>query len=388
MDTERRNLRLRAGAGRGGLLPGLCGALLLAACGDDAESPPAADIEAGKVLVAAECAGCHGMDGRGEKSGIPNLAAQPAEYLADALNAYRDGRRHHAALQDLASSLSDADIRNIAGYYASQPPLPVLEPADPLRDAAALYDEGGRIAAICEDCHGESGYSVEPGVPSLAGQQPAYLIASTQEYVKGTRGHAEKEEMLRGLEQVDIEKMAMYFASQLPPLREPPPFGDPQRGEPLTADCGECHGARGISRDPLIPSLAGQEPHYLVKAIKAYRDHERHGDEDMLSGQTDAEIEDIAAYYAVQQARAAADDDALAIQELAAKCDRCHGPAVGERKIVVPSLNGQNREYLVKVMKAYREDERGSRMMHKMSARYSDETIEAIASWYAGRAPE
>lgn len=368
-------------------LAGVGALLMLGACSKEAETPPAGDVEAGKALVAEECAGCHGMDGRGEKSNIPNLAAQPAEYLADALNAYRDGRRHHAALEELAASLSDADIRNIAAYYASQPPLPVLEPTEHLNAAAALYDEGGKIAAICEKCHGEGGYSVEAGVPSLAGQQPAYLIASTQEYVKGNRGHAEKEEMLRGLEQLDIEKMAMYFASQIPPQREPPPFGDPQRGEPLTADCGECHGAHGVSRDPLVPSLAGQEPNYLVKAIKAYRDHERHQDEEMLAGQTDAEIEDIAAYYSVQQARAAA-DESPAMEELAAKCDRCHGPPVGERKLVVPALNGQNREYLVKVMKAYRDDERGSRMMHKMSARYSDETIEAIAAYYANRAPD
>ncbi len=51
----------------------------------------------------------------------------------------------------------------------------------------------------------------------------------------------------------------------------------------------------------------------------------------------------------------------------------------------VPSLHGQNRDYLIKVMKAYRGDDRGSSMMHKMSAGYSDEMIEAIAAHYAGR---
>ena len=52
--------------------------------------------------------------------------------------------------------------------------------------------------------------------------------------------------------------------------------------------------------------------------------------------------------------------------------------------IVVPSLNGQKRDYLISVMKDYRDKKRrGSSMMHKMSARYSDEMIDAIAEHYS-----
>jgi len=358
-------------------------ALLTACTQEQDEAPAVADTAAGKAIAQARCAACHGMDGRGEEEGIPNLAAQPVEYLVDALNAYKDGRRHHAALQDMASGMSDADIYNIAGYYASLPPLPVPTDSSANASSGSSYEEGAEVAAVCTECHGEHGFSREPGVPSLAGQQPAYLIASIQEYARGERGHQEKEAMLQGLEQVDIEKMALYFASQVPERRDPPPFGDPQRGEPLSGTCGECHGDRGISHDPLVPSLAGQEPNYLVSAIKAYRDGGRQHDE-MVADRSDEEIEDIAAYYSIQRAEAAA-DQTLAIQELAAKCDRCHGPSIGKTTMVVPSLNGQNRDYLVRVMKAYRDADRGSSMMHKMSANYSDETIEAIASYYSGR---
>jgi cytochrome c553 len=361
--------------------------LLLTACGQETETQPTvADIDAGKAIAEARCAACHGMDGRGEEQDIPNLAAQPVEYLVDALNAYKDGRRHHAALQDMALGMSDADILNISGYYASLPTLGVPGAADSSPASDSFYEEGAEMAAVCTDCHGPHGFSGEPGVPSLAGQQPAYLIVSIQEYARGERGHQEKQAMLDGLEQVDIEKMALYFASQLPPQREAPPFGDPVRGEPLTATCGACHGDRGISHDPLVPSLAGQEPNYLVNAIKAYRDGGRKHDE-MEADRTDEEIEDIAAYYSVQHAEAAADQMA-AVQDLAAKCDRCHGPSAGKSTRAVPSLRGQNREYLVRVMKAYRDEDRGNSMMHKMSANYSNETIEAIASYYAGKSPE
>jgi cytochrome c553 len=356
--------------------------LVLAACAEEHEpSGPVVDIDAGKAIAEASCAGCHGLDGRGETGDIPNLAAQPANYLVEALHAYKDGRRHHAALQDMAAGMSEAEIRNIAAYFSSLPPLqPITVVEDPQPDDSS-YQEGAEVAVICAECHGEHGYSTTPGIPSLAGQQPAYLIVSTLEYARGNRGHQEKEAMLQGLGQVDIEKMAVYFASQLPSVREALPFGDPVRGEPLSASCGQCHGARGISHDPLVPSLAGQEPVYLVNAIKAYRSQERQH-EDMMTDQSDGEIEDIAAFYAVQKAESAG-GQMIQAQELAATCERCHGPSVGTSKMVVPSLKGQNRDYLVRVMKAYRGDGRGSSMMHKMSANYSDEMIEAIATYYA-----
>ena len=86
----------------------------------------------------------------------------------------------------------------------------------------------------------------------------------------------------------------------------------------------------------------------------------------------------------MQQAKAPV-SESTEMHELASKCDRCHGPDVGKTTLVAPKLNGQNMDYLVKVMKAYRDDDRGSSMMHKMSANYSDETIESIATYYASR---
>jgi len=364
------------------ILYGVVMLTLLAACGRESEpSKPVIDIAAGKAIAEADCSGCHGMDGRGETAKIPNLAAQPAEYLINALHAYRDQSRHHVALQDMTSKMSEADIANIAGYYASLPALAPLTttPGTPVNET--LYNEGAVVAAICEGCHGERGDSSTDGIPNLAGQQPVYLIGATQEYKNGSRGNAEKTEMLSGLEQVDIEKMAIYFASQIPAVRLAPRFGDPVTGEPLSAECGSCHGARGVSHDPMVPSLASQEPNYLVTAIKAYRDAQRSHD-DMVTDKSDGEIESIAAFYAVQKAEAAVEQQS-SVQELAATCERCHGPSVGEKTMVVPTLKGQNRDYLIRAMKEYRRADRGSSMMHKMSSNYSDEMIEAIANYYS-----
>lgn len=356
-------------------------ALLISGCAKEPEpEQPVVDPEAGRAIVEAECSGCHGTDGAGKRDNIPNLAAQPADYLVEAMYAYRDDRRHHAALKDLIAGFGEADIRNIAAYFAGLPPVPAA-PAAVTGEVA--YREGAEFAKVCVECHGERGVSDEPGMPSLAGQQPVYLIVATQEYADGSRGDAGKEAMLQGLDTVDIEKMAMYFSAQAPERRNPPAFGDAQKGEALTADCGGCHGLRGISHDPMIPNLAGQEPTYLVNAIKAYRDNKR-SHEEMVADISDEAIQDIAAFYAVQTAGSLA-DTGEELESVVAKCNRCHGRAQGETTLVLPSLNGQKREYLVRVMQEYRDSERGSTMMHKMSSGYSDELLEQLADWYASQ---
>ena len=362
------------------LLMGISALLALTGCGEEqVPGPAAADVDAGKAFVQAHCTGCHTLEGGGKTGEIPNLAGQPQEYLVSAMNAYREGSRHHSALQGLISGTSDEHVRNIAAYFAGLPPLPAESPKPPAEDA--VYDEGSQIAAACIDCHGMRGQSNTPNVPNLAGQHPMYLIVATQEYASGERDNAEKEAMLSGLDNVDIEKMAMYFAAQAPQPRDPPPFGDPVAGEAQTALCGGCHGPSGVSPDPMVPNLAGQEPHYLVKAIKAYRDHARNHS-DMIADKSDAEIEDIAAYYAVQAGASPVSGESE-LAEIVAKCDRCHGAALGESAMVVPMLYGQKQDYLLRVMKQYRDEQRGNSMMHKMSAGYSDAVLAGIAEYYA-----
>ncbi len=106
------------------ILFGIVVLTLLIACSKEPESTePVFDLAAGKAIAEADCSACHGMDGRGATSEIPNLTAQPVQYLVEAMHAYRDGGRLHAALQDMTTGMSEADIANIAAYYASQPPL-------------------------------------------------------------------------------------------------------------------------------------------------------------------------------------------------------------------------------------------------------------------------
>jgi cytochrome c553 len=73
----------------------------------------------------APCAACHGADGRGIAPNFPVLAGQYADYLAKSLKQYRSGERNNALMAPLAAGLSDADIADLAAYYASLPGLVV-----------------------------------------------------------------------------------------------------------------------------------------------------------------------------------------------------------------------------------------------------------------------
>lgn len=71
----------------------------------------------------ATCAACHGEDGVGTVPENPTLAGQHADYLAQALNDYRLGKRRNPIMGMFAKELSRDDIRALAAYFAAQPGL-------------------------------------------------------------------------------------------------------------------------------------------------------------------------------------------------------------------------------------------------------------------------
>lgn len=347
-----------------------------------ADKPASVDVAAGKAFAERECKACHGLDGKGAAPAIPHLAAQRERYLLAALKAYKEGKRTHAALREIATHMSDADAQNLAAYYAS---LPAVQADAAEAKLVSPYEQGKALAAGCAKCHGEDGNGKVPGTPSLAGQQPQYLVIAIQEYLKKERKAAPMHALLPGLSKLDMERLALYFASQTPALRGAPPFGDPAAGEPLSAVCGGCHGAGGVSTDTATPSLAGQDPRYLVDAIKAYRTtRKREKMRLYVTGLSDKDIQNIAAFYAVQKSKAAEKGQTL-VKDLTERCERCHGGDADVPGMVVPRIRGQDRDYLVMALRAYRDDRRESSLMHKMSLPYSDTIIEALAAAYAAQ---
>jgi cytochrome c553 len=78
----------------------------------------ARDAQAGRLKSQA-CMVCHGPVGISAAPDAPNLAGQPALYVAAQLKAYRAGDRRHEVMGVIARMLSDADIENLAEWYAS-----------------------------------------------------------------------------------------------------------------------------------------------------------------------------------------------------------------------------------------------------------------------------
>jgi cytochrome c553 len=376
------------------LLVSLACTAALAACGErdkppvkaGAATPSAAvaagDAKAGKVLAEAECKACHGLDGGSVAPGVPHLAAQNEPYLIAALKAYKDGKREHAALKVITERMSEADVRNVAAYYAGMPAGGLAPAKDAPRSSP--YETGKARAVVCAKCHGEDGNGTAPGIPSLAGQQARYLVTALQEYVRGERKSSPMHAVMRTLTPLDMEAVAIFFASHARAEKPAPVGGDPNAGAALSAVCSGCHGLHGVSGDAATPNLAGQDFSYLAQAIKAYRStRKREKMRLYITGLSEKDIQNIAAYYAVQKSGATERGQTM-VQDLVEKCDRCHA-AAGNAAMLVPKIAGQDRDYLVMAIRAYRDDRRESTTMHKMSLPYGDTVVESLASHYASQ---
>jgi cytochrome c553 len=78
----------------------------------------AADVAAGRQRALA-CAVCHGPLGLSVAPDAPNLAGQPALYIAAQLRAYRSEVRRHEVMSLMAKPLTDTEIEDLAAWFSS-----------------------------------------------------------------------------------------------------------------------------------------------------------------------------------------------------------------------------------------------------------------------------
>ena len=85
---------------------------------------PAGDPAKGAQKVSM-CQGCHGIVGwrtaYPEVYKVPKISGQHAAYIIAALKEYKAGNRGHPSMKAIAATLSDADMADIAAYYAQTP---------------------------------------------------------------------------------------------------------------------------------------------------------------------------------------------------------------------------------------------------------------------------
>jgi len=84
----------------------------------DANATPVGNVPA----AVATCQSCHGQVGVGIVAMYPTLTGQHADYLAFALQSYRNGTRKNGIMEPFATQLKPEDIEAIAEFYARQAP--------------------------------------------------------------------------------------------------------------------------------------------------------------------------------------------------------------------------------------------------------------------------
>lgn len=176
---------------------------------------------------ALPCFSCHGLHGAGDGTGaFPRLSGQPAFYLYKQLVDYASGARPNDVMTPIAQALSQAEMEDVAAFYAAQRGAPAFPPAQP--DPLVLQ-QGGVLSAVgsaekgipaCVNCHGPQGRGLPPSFPYLAGQYALYTELQLQLWQQGQRGNDPLDVMadIAGrMSPEDIRGVAAYFAAMPPP---------------------------------------------------------------------------------------------------------------------------------------------------------------------------
>ncbi len=137
---------------------------------------------AGRTLAMQVCSNCHGVTGAAHSPNFPNLAAQQKTYLEAQLKGFRAHSRRDPAgfeyMWGLSHRLTDAQIDDVAAYFAAQPPAhqPIEGKAVRIAAGKAIFEHGLPAQSVppCASCHGADGGG-NANFPRLAGQHMDYL---------------------------------------------------------------------------------------------------------------------------------------------------------------------------------------------------------------------
>ena len=95
--------------------------------GQTKDTTPAPAGNSAGQSKSATCQACHGPTGASTQPIYPNLGGQHQNYLSKSLHGFRDGSRANPIMSGFAGGLSDADIKDIATWYASQAGLTEIQ---------------------------------------------------------------------------------------------------------------------------------------------------------------------------------------------------------------------------------------------------------------------
>jgi cytochrome c553 len=166
------------------------------------------------ATLALRCTMCHGARGLSQADS-PNLAGQYPIAIYKELVDFKTGARASAVMAPLVADLSDADMRDLAAYYAYLPRVSAPQPAagEPPRIVASGAPLRG--IAPCGACHGEVGSKASAAW--LEGQPAVYLRTQLGAFATGARHNDIGEQMrnvARGMTADEIAAASAFYAER------------------------------------------------------------------------------------------------------------------------------------------------------------------------------
>ena len=141
------------------------------------------------------------------------------------------------------------------------------------RAFAADAEAGRAKAQVCTACHGEGGNSMQPAVPSIAGQPAQAISTQLFQFREGNRKDPQMSPMAANLSNSEMNDLAAYFSAQkiAPPKHRTAP-ANAAAGVELAKkmNCTQCHGPALVGQQH-IPRLAGQRADYLRAQLKGFK---------------------------------------------------------------------------------------------------------------------
>jgi len=181
------------------------------------------DPAKGQSIANQVCVACHAADGNSELAANPKLAGQFPEYLHKQLANFKPAagkkaERDNAVMAGMVANLSDADMRNVAAFYASQKLKPETAKNKMLVAQGQKLYRGGNLAtgvAACAGCHGPDGAGIPSQYPRIGGQYAEYVEAQLKAFRSGARAN-DPNGMMRDvaakMTEPEIKAVAEYVA--------------------------------------------------------------------------------------------------------------------------------------------------------------------------------
>jgi cytochrome c553 len=150
---------------------------------------PAGNAQTG-ATKAVVCQACHGANGNSANPEWPSLAGLGADYIAEQLQDFKDGKRKNPIMMPIAAPLSAEDMADLGAYFDGLVNTGLEADPSYWKAGEKLYRGGDKARGIpaCMACHGPTGRGNEPAkFPALRGEQSVYIVKQLNDFASGAR---------------------------------------------------------------------------------------------------------------------------------------------------------------------------------------------------------